>query len=78
MKNPLPPVPARTDPELRAFLESVRSAVKTILERGNLNAGDLKDAGIITAEQADRLKGLPALISFPVVRNPMRDFLLLN
>ena len=52
MKNPLPPVPARTDPELRAFLESVRSAVKTILERGNL-----KDAGIITAEQADRLKG---------------------
>lgn len=34
MKNPLPPVPARTDPELRAFLESVRSAVKTILERG--------------------------------------------
>ena len=54
MKNPLPPVPARTDPELRAFLESVRSAVKTILERGNLNAGDLKDAGIITAEQADR------------------------
>ena len=54
MKNPLPPVPARTDPELRAFLES---AVKTILERGNLNAGDLKDAGIIPAEQADRLKG---------------------
>ena len=50
MKNPLPPVPARTDPELRAFLESVRSAVKTILERG-------KDAGIITAEQAERLKG---------------------
>ena len=57
MKNPLPPVPARTDPELRAFLESVRSAVKTILERGNLKAGDWMDAGIITAEQADRLKG---------------------
>lgn len=57
MRSPLPPVPARTDPELRAFLESVRSAVKTILERGNLNADDLKDAGIITAEQAERLKG---------------------
>ncbi|WP_431639609.1 hypothetical protein WCP94_003658 [Bilophila wadsworthia] len=56
MRSPLPPVPARTDPELRAFLESVRSAVKTILERGNLNADNLKDAGIITAEQAERLK----------------------
>lgn len=57
MKNPLPPVPARTDPELRAFLESVRSAVKAILERGNLNPDDLKNASIITAEQAERLKG---------------------
>lgn len=56
MRSPLPPVPARTDPELRAFLESVRSAVKAILERGNLNTDDLKDAGIITAEQAERLK----------------------
>lgn len=57
MRNPLPPVPARTDPELRAFLESVRSAVKTILERGNVNADDLKSVGVLTTEQAERLKG---------------------
>lgn len=57
MKNPLPPVPARTDSELRAFLESVRSAVKAILERGNLNADDLKSVGALTTEQAKRLKG---------------------
>lgn len=57
MRSPLPPVPARTDPELRAFLESVRSAVKTILERGNVNADDLKSVGVLTTEQAERLKG---------------------
>lgn len=57
MRNPLPPVPARTDPELRAFLESVRSAVKTILERGNVNADDLRSVGALTTEQAERLKG---------------------
>lgn len=50
MKDPLLPVPTGMGLELRTFLGSVRSAVRTTLERGNLNAGDLKDAGIITAE----------------------------
>lgn len=54
MKKPLPPVPARTEPELRAFLEALRASIKTLEERGVTVEG-LKKAGAITAEQAERL-----------------------
>lgn len=32
MKQPLPPVPAGTEPELRAFLEAVRASIQRLEE----------------------------------------------
>lgn len=56
MRKPLPPVPAGTEPELRAFLEALRASIKTLEERGVAEEG-LKKARPLPAEQAGRLAG---------------------
>ena len=45
MKKPLPPVPAGTEPELRAFLEAVRASIQRLEEA----AADARKGGAARA-----------------------------
>lgn len=55
MKKTLPPVPAGTEPELRAFLEALRASIKALEERGA--AGEGKAGAASAAGQKDGRTG---------------------
>ena len=56
MKKTLPPVPAGTEPELRAFLEALRTSIK-MLEEKAVTANGVERTGSLTAEQIERSNG---------------------